>query len=529
MKKFVILLALVCLLSVFQTVFADIIYPEAYTSLIYDGTDQNLVSEGSADPIKDDEGKTINRRFYFYDENGKRWMDVTPAGHFPGNYTVTYLLANEDSVEKTGDHTYKIENTSGARTIPVSIKEFNPPQPWRDRVADGSQCILILPGTGEALKTDYYEYSLNGSDWSEELPRATQPGLYTIDYRLSNPKSDIYPSTDPVRLTVTLANGGSVPVPTATPIPYSDDPLPINRKYDGESMFLVTAGKSEPGKTTWWYRLISFTNSEAQIKSVPSMTWSKERPEGVEPGTYIVEVIELPNNEDPNNKPATGEYYEGDLITVVISTGGIQPQPGPGPDPDPQPQPGPSDTNIPIYYIGDGTTLFGSGNTLPATGFPTRIHVPLSVKPANLNYETLSMRIQIPAINVDVELTGVPEVDGTWAVEWLADQAGLLSGSAMPGEGYAMIAAHNHLNTMEIGPFALLFSLEENDRIFVNTADDGLQIYSVYANELLEPDDMQKMASIAQSEENSIILVTCENEMVEGGYMNRRAVFAKPQ
>ena len=92
-----------------------------------------------------------------------------------------------------------------------------------------------------------------------------------------------------------------------------------------------------------------------------------------------------------------------------------------------------------------------------------------------------------------------------------------------------MIAAHNHLNTMEIGPFAMLFSLEENDRIFVNTADDGLQIYTVYANELLEPDDMQKMASIAQSEENSIILVTCENEMVEGGYMNRRAVFAKPQ
>ena len=150
------------------------------------------------------------------------------------------------------------------------------------------------------------------------------------------------------------------------------------------------------------------------------------------------------------------------------------------------------------------------------------------MQPENISYEDLSMRIQIPTINVDVELTGVPEVENTWAVEWLADRAGLLSRSALPGEGFAMIAAHNHLDTMEMGPFGLLFSLNENDRIFVNTADGELQIYSVYANELLDPDDMQKMASIAEQESNSLILVTCENELVEGGYLNRRVVFAKP-
>ena len=60
------------------------------------------------------------------------------------------------------------------------------------------------------------------------------------------------------------------------------------------------------------------------------------------------------------------------------------------------------------------------------------------------------------------------------------------------------------------------------------SADGGLQIYSVYANKLVEPDDMQKLAEIAENEAGSIILVTCENEMVEGGYMNRRVVFAKP-
>ena len=39
---------------------------------------------------------------------------------------------------------------------------------------------------------------------------------------------------------------------------------------------------------------------------------------------------------------------------------------------------------------------------------------------------------------------------------------------------------------------------------------------------------MQKLAAIAQSEDNCLTLVTCENELVDGGYQNRRAVFAKP-
>lgn len=275
--------------------------------------------------------------------------------------------------------------------------------------------------------------------------------------------------------------------------------------YNGGKSYLVKLGTGlQIGDYVYFYRN-RYTGE-----------WTESIPEATDPDTYEVEYYLARYD----NKP--GVDTEGKKFNVTITGSGNSGNNGNNGNTS-------SHSSRPIYYIGDGTTLFGGQNTLPATGFPTRVRVPLSVKPANINYETLSMRIQIPAINVDVELTGVPEVDGTWAVEWLADQAGLLSGSAMPGEGYAMIAAHNHLNTMEIGPFAMLFSLEENDRIFVNTADDGLQIYSVYANELLEPDDMQKMASIAQSEENSIILVTCENEMIEGGYMNRRAVFAKPQ
>ncbi len=69
------------------------------------------------------------------------------------------------------------------------------------------------------------------------------------------------------------------------------------------------------------------------------------------------------------------------------------------------------------------------------------------------------MRIQIPVIGADAELTDVPETEGTWNVEWLEDRAGLLSGTALPGEGLSIIAAHNALNAEKTGPFVLLRTL----------------------------------------------------------------------
>lgn len=37
------------------------------------------------------------------------------------------------------------------------------------------------------------------------------------------------------------------------------------------------------------------------------------------------------------------------------------------------------------------------------------------------------------------------------------------------------------------------------------------------------------IASIAENEPGSLILITCENESVDGGYLNRWVVFAKPK
>ena len=169
-----------------------------------------------------------------------------------------------------------------------------------------------------------------------------------------------------------------------------------------------------------------------------------------------------------------------------------------------------------------------AGCRLPETGFSSLSPSALSEQPASLRYTPAGLRLMIPSLDVDSELVTVPLNGDTWPVEWLGDRSGILDGSALPGNGFSMIAAHNTLNDTEFGPFAMLSLLETDDLIAVSGKQNDLKVFRVFANELLAPDDMKTVASIASREADTLILITCENESAEGGYLNRRVVFAKP-
>lgn len=168
---------------------------------------------------------------------------------------------------------------------------------------------------------------------------------------------------------------------------------------------------------------------------------------------------------------------------------------------------------------------------LPSTGFSSLRPTTLSSQPMNLSYKPTGLRMMIPSLNVDMELVFIPRDNNSWAVEWLGDRGGILEGSALPGDGYSFVAAHNTLNDTEYGPFAMLGALEVNDLITINGNDRNnktLKTFRVFENTILTPDDMKTLEKIAGSEENTLVLVTCENESAEGGYLNRRVIFAKP-
>lgn len=164
---------------------------------------------------------------------------------------------------------------------------------------------------------------------------------------------------------------------------------------------------------------------------------------------------------------------------------------------------------------------------LPATGFPSDHALALSARPTWLSYDSLGLRLQIPRFDVETELVQIPQNGNSWIVEWLGNRAGILEGSALPGTGISLIAAHNTLNDTEYGPFALLSQLEEKDRILV-TNEDSLLLYQVYDNELIGPSDFAAIRTIAEQKPGSLVLITCENESLEGGYLNRRVIFAEP-
>jgi len=167
------------------------------------------------------------------------------------------------------------------------------------------------------------------------------------------------------------------------------------------------------------------------------------------------------------------------------------------------------------------------GKELPATGITGKPGMQLKVNAA-ASPSALHMRLQIPTLNVEADLVSLPLTEGSWNVEGLGDRAGLLEGCGLPGEGTAILAGHNTLSSTDYGPFALLSTLDENDLITVNFPDGAMRLFRVYANELLKPDDSSTLAAIAGQEANTLILTTCENESVEGGYLDRRVIFARP-
>lgn len=216
-----------------------------------------------------------------------------------------------------------------------------------------------------------------------------------------------------------------------------------------------------------------------------------------EPGTYTVTVrVETEN---------------------VIYTGTASFTITPSDEPEPEPEP---EQRLTFFRICEDCML-------PATGFSSVRPTALSEQPEALRYEPVRMRLMLPTLEQDLELVTVPREGNSWAVDWLGADAGILAGSAVPGEGISVIAAHNTLNDTQYGPFALLASMEPGDRIFVRTAEGELLSYAVYANEKIAAANLESLEHIAGMYENSLTLVTCEDEMAEGGYASRRVVAAR--
>lgn len=162
---------------------------------------------------------------------------------------------------------------------------------------------------------------------------------------------------------------------------------------------------------------------------------------------------------------------------------------------------------------------------LPATGFPTHTASQLALRPEGLVYGSTGLTLQIPSLDVIEPIVTVPKTDGIYPVEWLENAVGLLENSSVPGKGFAVLTGHNHLNDTSAGPFLFLSTLEENDRILVTDKTGNVQTFRVYGNHRIAPDAFNTLAD--ELTERTLLLVTCEDESADGGYLYRRVILAE--
>ncbi len=162
---------------------------------------------------------------------------------------------------------------------------------------------------------------------------------------------------------------------------------------------------------------------------------------------------------------------------------------------------------------------------LPATGFTPGAQTRLPAQPHALTYQDFGeMSLEIPALNEQIAIVGVPKSGSGWDVRWLGEQAGYLEGTAFPTwQGNSGLAGHATLADGSPGPFANLGALKWGDRVIIR-AWGQRYIYEVRQNSLVTPSEIK---ALRHEDLAWVTLITCQGyDTLDGEYHWRRIVRA---
>jgi len=161
---------------------------------------------------------------------------------------------------------------------------------------------------------------------------------------------------------------------------------------------------------------------------------------------------------------------------------------------------------------------------LPATGFAPNQITDVGEQPVDKSYRATDVSLEIPSLNVNIPIVGVPLVNGAWDLKWLDQEAGWLNGTAFPGwDGNSVLTGHVYLANGKPGPFVSLGNLKWGSKIIVH-ALGSTYTYEVRENLTVDPND----TSILKHEETAwLTLITCKTyDAKTNTYATRTAVRA---
>ncbi len=145
--------------------------------------------------------------------------------------------------------------------------------------------------------------------------------------------------------------------------------------------------------------------------------------------------------------------------------------------------------------------------SLPETGFAPGEITLLDDNNAVMYDNIGDLRLEIPDLNVDSAIVGVPIDDGFWNLDWLGSQVGYLEETAFPTwDGNSALTAHNYDANGRPGPFEKLENLTWGKQVIIH-AWGKKYVYEVrYVNQWTAPDDV---GVITHEETPWLTLITC--------------------
>ena len=190
--------------------------PAAVEGLVFTGDELTLITAGEAD------GGEMQ-----YALADGEFSTELPKATNAGEYTVSYRVV--------GDETH---SDVEAATITVTIAKADAeltltPEVVENLVADGTAQALVTAGEakgGELL------FSLNGEDWSAELPTATEAGEYTVFFYVAG--DDNHNNTEVAQLEVVIAAS------TATGVEDAKARISVIKIIRDDKVFIIRDGKT---------------------------------------------------------------------------------------------------------------------------------------------------------------------------------------------------------------------------------------------------------------------------------------------
>ena len=239
--------------------------PTAKTGLEYTGEAQELIAAG-----------TVSVGTMQYKVGESEWSENIPTATNAGTYTVEYKVVV--------DGNYNEPQGGSVEVVIAKVNtEVTAPTAKTGLEYTGSAQELIAAGTASV---GTMQYKVGESEWSENIPTATNAGTYTVEYKVVVDDNYVAPQGGSVEVVIAKANA-TVTAPTAKILTYT-----------GSAQELITAGSVVGGKMQY---------------KVGEGEWSENIPTATNAGTYTVEYKVLP---DGNHNAAEGGSVEVTIAKV---------------------------------------------------------------------------------------------------------------------------------------------------------------------------------------------------------------------